>query len=262
MEQKDNTDEIMAYLKGTLSMEDKKTFEKRVTQKPALKAEVEEWKLIFLGMNALEKEETILESKATLLDEIAELDKVSPRKLYRQLAIAATIIPIIFGVPFLMQSRHTNEHLLAYHQSKRLDQSNEIITLIKDEGNMKMPEKSRIELKIGYDLFLSGDCNGAIEKLTPFENQKLLAVYMLGSCEFKNKNYQTAINYFTIVAGSNFKPIKEEANWNIILAQLALNQTERTDFETRLENTIEDKSGKFSKEAELLKLKLNSFWRR
>jgi len=87
------------------------------------------------------------------------------------------------------------------------------------------------------------------------------AQYYLGHANLQQQKYDAAITAFNQCKARSSSKFKEKAEWNLLLAYIAVGKTGDTEFKTLLDETANDPAHSYQLKAKELKRDLGSFWR-
>lgn len=203
-------EEIERFLQGRMSAEEEAHFSQTISANSDLRKQVEEIRLILLGI-----EESVLEEK--LHEYRHRIPAASVRPLYRRgwLAAAAVIGVLIVGAWWFLQSAPANKRLFTeyFHPEPGL------ATSMGSVDNYAF-ERAMVDYK-------TGDFNTALKAWNQLQagnpaNDTL--DYFIGSAYLALKKGDSAIIHFRKVIANDQSVFRDDANWYLGLSLLLNNK--------------------------------------
>lgn len=214
-------EKIQFFLEGKLNTAEAKAFEVEINNDATLREEVEDYRKIFSGFNALKKEKV----KKQIDDWTQDLPIPEPPKAkrfwlsgtVRKMAAAATVL-LIAAVPWYLNNisleRFAKNNYIVYEVSTYLGEGNSEATFEKAADVYK---------KGAYE-----ECIQLTQTIALADSFFLKAKYLEGHAYYRLESYQDAMPVFeqvcTLAKGNNLylrKNFSEDnARWTFILCQL------------------------------------------
>ena len=257
---------IEQFFKGNLNKEEVKNFTQRLNTESDFRAKVEDYKIIYSGFEVLKEKELLKqvqqwETNIRKEESVATSDDTKPasvkiRRLRSLLAIAASILLLMgTGLSWFATNQYSNQNLA-------VDNYSPPFTGMLD-ANMGGAEAKEIPLKEGIEFYEKQLYQEAIryfETISDTDDKYIQAQYFLGHCYFQLKNYQVAIDKFSVIENRNGSEYVENATWDKIIVMLAADYSKEA-IEQAIAPILEDQKHIAFKKAQALKAKLDSGWR-
>jgi len=258
------TEKIDQFLDGELSAKEHNDFERAIEQDATLESEVMKnivlreaiavgWQDQMRNNIQQWRTEPKVEVEAPAEETTTTIRQLKPtrstRSWMRPLAIAASFLLLISVGTFLyMPSQYSNDAIASRYYT--------------DDASWRSGTKSgdsEDPVDAGIAAYEVGNYEEAANTFSNFpDNDK--AIYGLAQSQYQLNNYEVAISNFRRVLDRANPNYTENAEWYLLLTYLKSEQT-GNEFEVLLEKIIGD-DGFYAEEAEEMKKRLESFWRR
>ncbi|WP_321287704.1 hypothetical protein [uncultured Sunxiuqinia sp.] len=214
---------IDKYLKEEMNDEERKDFERELSENPKLNEMVNDTKLIKIGVKAVERKKMLLEVKkiANEYKESNNMETKTVRRILsiRNLSIAASIL-IIVSVGIVSYLNSSTSYLSDYTPYTGYQE----IPIARLRGD-NSPQK----LNDAWELYNSGQYDKSLQIVNnaiPSEDFITRFSFLKGLCLIEEKKYQEAIESLSLAANSSFR-YSEDAKWYLGLTYLEIGEKEK-----------------------------------
>ncbi len=250
MTNNNNNEKIDQYLDGELGAEEQVSFEQAMANDPALEEEVRQNLLLREAIEAGYQEEMRAHIRKWRQEGASSGSgrTANIRKLSLRLAAAASVL-IIFGLSIftVVVPQYSNERIAEKYYEPEGD-----LGLIRGSNDADI-------LRQAFENYEQGNYTGAIPGFQRYPNNDK-ALYGLGLSYYQIGDFDRALETFkTLVERDNIE-YTEKAEFYLLLSHLKADRT-GPEFQQLLDKMVEE-GGYYSGQAERIKRKMNSFWRK